>query len=102
MTSIHNNNDISKGVHILFNNCSTLYVADGYDLVLVTGATGYIASHCVQQLLASGCYRVRGTVRQLSNRQKIAPLLALPGADDRLELVEADLEKKDDWPSYVI
>ncbi|HWL49190.1 MAG TPA: NAD-dependent epimerase/dehydratase family protein, partial [Acidimicrobiia bacterium] len=30
--------------------------------VLVTGASGFIASHIVQQLLEGG-YRVRGTVR---------------------------------------
>ena len=30
-------------------------------LVLVTGATGYIAGHCIRELMENG-YRVRGTV----------------------------------------
>ena len=58
--------------------------------VLVTGASGFIASHIVGQLLARG-YRVRGTVRSLKKEKDLAPLRALPGADERLELVEADL-----------
>ncbi|HNN95012.1 MAG TPA: SDR family oxidoreductase [Pseudomonadota bacterium] len=62
--------------------------------VCVTGAAGYIASHLVAQLLARG-YRVRGTVRSLrpEKEKDIAHLRALPGASDRLELVEADLMK---------
>jgi nucleoside-diphosphate-sugar epimerase len=36
--------------------------------VLVTGATGYIAGHVVNQFLSRG-YRVRGTARSLSNAQ---------------------------------
>ncbi len=58
--------------------------------VLVTGATGFIASHIVEQLLAKG-YHVRGTVRSLSKTAALAPLRAMPGAEDRLELVAADL-----------
>ncbi|TPX41492.1 hypothetical protein SeMB42_g05555 [Synchytrium endobioticum] len=34
-------------------------------LILVTGANGFIAAHCVQQLLQRG-YRVRGTIRSES------------------------------------
>lgn len=62
--------------------------------VLVTGATGFIASRIVEQLLARG-YRVRGTVRSLSNSTALAPLAALPGAAERLELVVADLNTDD-------
>jgi len=40
-------------------------------IVLVTGATGYIAMHVVQQLLQGGGYRVRGTVRSLKNNAKV-------------------------------
>ena len=58
--------------------------------VLVSGATGFIASHIIAQLLDKG-YRVRGTVRSLKKRDGYAHLVALPGAAQRLELVEADL-----------
>ena len=34
---------------------------------------GYIAAHCVDQLLGGG-YRVRGTVRSLKDEAKLAPL----------------------------
>ena len=65
-------------------------------LVLVTGASGFVAIHCVQRLLAAG-YRVRGTVRSLDDRAKVQPLRALPGAAERLELVVADLLDKHAW-----
>ena len=58
--------------------------------VCVTGASGYIASHIVRELLEAG-YTVRGTVRGLGNGKAYPELTSLPGADDRLELVQADL-----------
>ncbi len=58
--------------------------------ICVTGASGFIASHIVKDLLAHG-YRVRGTVRDASRRDKYDYLHALPGAAERLELVSADL-----------
>ncbi len=58
--------------------------------VLVTGASGFIASRTIEQLLAKG-HRVRGTVRSLGKEKDLAPLRALPGAKERLELVRADL-----------
>ncbi|KHJ94146.1 hypothetical protein OESDEN_05931 [Oesophagostomum dentatum] len=64
-------------------------------MVLVTGASGYIASHCVRLLLNEG-YRVRGTVRSLKNEKKVAPIRQLQ-KDNRLELVEADLMRSDGW-----
>uniref|UniRef100_A0AC34QG70 3-beta hydroxysteroid dehydrogenase/isomerase domain-containing protein n=1 Tax=Panagrolaimus sp. JU765 TaxID=591449 RepID=A0AC34QG70_9BILA len=64
--------------------------------VLVTGSSGYLATHCVQQLLQNG-YQVRGTVRSLKNEKKILPLKNLEYANQRLELVEADLEDENSW-----
>ncbi|MEI6757943.1 MAG: SDR family oxidoreductase [Chlorobium sp.] len=56
--------------------------------VCVTGASGFIASYIVMQLLAQG-YHVRGTVRKSANNYPF--LLSLPGASERLELLEAEL-----------
>ena len=45
--------------------------------VLVTGASGFIATHVVQQLQQTGEYLVRGTVRSLNNPKKLDPLKKL-------------------------
>ncbi|CAJ0565964.1 unnamed protein product, partial [Mesorhabditis spiculigera] len=68
-------------------------------VVLVTGASGYIASHCVKLLLNEG-YTVRGTVRSLKNPKKVDPIKKLD-QDGQLELVEADLMDADSWPEAV-
>jgi dihydroflavonol-4-reductase len=58
--------------------------------VFVSGATGFIASQTIRQLLEAG-HRVRGSVRHLARADDHAFLRTLPGASDRLELVQADL-----------
>jgi cinnamoyl-CoA reductase len=58
--------------------------------VAVTGASGFLASELVAQLLARGV-RVRGTVRSLADATRVAHLRALPGAAELLTLFEADL-----------
>uniref|UniRef100_A0A0K0DF20 Epimerase domain-containing protein n=1 Tax=Angiostrongylus cantonensis TaxID=6313 RepID=A0A0K0DF20_ANGCA len=73
--------------------------ANNDTLVLVTGASGYIASHCVR-LLLNYDYRVRGTVRSLKNEKKVTPIRRLQ-QDGRLELVEADLMNGECWKSAV-
>jgi len=62
--------------------------------VLVSGASGFIASWIVKKLLDKG-YTVHGTVRDLSKEDKVAHLQQM--AEDypgKLKLFEADLLKK--------
>jgi dihydroflavonol-4-reductase len=68
--------------------------------VLVTGASGFIASHIVQQLLEGG-YRVRGTVRDPEKTRREGVLIGMPGANERLELAEADLLTPDAFDDAV-
>ena len=76
-------------------------MASSADLVLVTGASGFIATHIVEQLLEAG-YRVRGTVRSTKNEEKMKPLYELcPEANERLEFVKADLSNEKCWPEAV-
>jgi nucleoside-diphosphate-sugar epimerase len=71
------------------------------DLILVTGASGYIAAHIVKQLMENG-YRVRGTVRNLTDSKKCDPLRKLvENPKHPLELVEADLLNESSWPNAV-
>lgn len=58
--------------------------------VCVTGASGFVASWIVKDLLQAG-YTVRGTVRDASKLDKYDFLTSLPGAEERLELVTANL-----------
>jgi dihydroflavonol-4-reductase len=61
--------------------------------VCVTGATGFIASHLVKQLLEKG-YTVHGTVRSLKDKNKYEFLFRLPNANSNtLKIFEADLMK---------
>ena len=75
--------------------------------VLVTGATGFIAQHCILQLLEAG-YRVRGTARSADRRDQVAAVLAphlteAAGArmDRDFEVVAADLTSDDGWDEAV-
>jgi len=70
-------------------------------LVLVTGATGYIAGHCIRDLFEHG-YRVRGTVRSLKDPSKTEHLRRIAAAaGGSLELVEADLTSDRGWREAV-
>lgn len=57
------------------------------DTVLVTGATGYIGSHVVEELLAAG-YKVRGTSRTTDKAAYLTNLMDKKFGKGNLEIVE--------------
>jgi nucleoside-diphosphate-sugar epimerase len=71
-------------------------------LVLVTGATGFVAKHCIAELLRHG-YRVRGTARDVERGiVGLRGALGNAGVDaSRVELVSADLERDAGWDAAV-
>jgi uncharacterized protein YbjT (DUF2867 family) len=66
----------------------------------VTGGTGFIASHLIRALLAAG-HTVRATVRDPSDEPKVGFLWELEGADERLQLLRADLLVEGSFDSAV-
>jgi dihydroflavonol-4-reductase len=63
---------------------------------LVTGASGFIAMHVVNQLLKEG-QSVRGTIRSLNDKEKVDALKKI----GPVELVEANLDDTESWKRAV-
>jgi nucleoside-diphosphate-sugar epimerase len=75
---------------------------DGVPIALVTGASGYVATHIIRPLLEQGRVRVRGTVRNLENEKKVQPLREIvPNPKYPLRLIEADLVNPRSWTEVV-
>lgn len=70
------------------------------ELVLVTGGSGFLGSHCIVKLLAAG-HRVRTTVRSLKRADEVRDLVRAGGMEpgDRLDFAEADLLSDAGWPA---
>ena len=65
--------------------------------LLITGASGFIGTHCILEMLAYG-YRVRGAVRRLDRAEQIRAILRQHS--DRaasIEFVQAELTEPHDW-----
>jgi nucleoside-diphosphate-sugar epimerase len=70
--------------------------------ILVTGGTGFIASHTILQLLNQE-HRVRATVRSLTRGADVRGMLRQGGVEpsERLTLFEADLQSDAGWSEAV-
>lgn len=70
--------------------------------VLVTGGSGFIAGHCIVQLLGQD-YRVRTTIRSLGKEAAVRATLAAAGMvqGDNLSFVAADLMRDAGWAAAV-
>ena len=66
------------------------------ELVLVTGGSGFIGSHCIRRLHEEG-YRVRTTVRSLSRERQVRGMVG----DGPLDVVAADLTADAGWAEAV-
>ena len=77
------------------------------DRVLVTGATGFIAQHCILQLTEAG-YAVRGTARGSGRTPEVANVL-IPHLSEsarsllanEFEVINAELGADQGWPAAV-
>ncbi|WP_142687410.1 SDR family oxidoreductase [Chitinophaga polysaccharea] len=67
-------------------------------MVLVTGGSGFIAVHCILQLLNAG-FLVRATVRSLKRESEVRDMLRQGGveAGDRLSFIAAELGADTNW-----
>ena len=66
--------------------------------VLVTGASGFIATHCINELLKKG-YLVKGSLRDLSRADEVRKSLKIDSENNNLEFCKLDLLKDDGWSS---
>ena len=65
--------------------------------VLITGASGFIAGHCILEMLSHG-YEVRGTLRDAARGEAIKTILANhTDRTEALEFVSADLMDEGSW-----
>ena len=64
--------------------------------VLVTGASGYIALHCITELLNNG-YAVRGSLRNMNRENVVREAVKTIVSDNNLEFCKLDLMSDDGW-----
>jgi dihydroflavonol-4-reductase len=70
-------------------------------MILVTGGSGYLATHLIARLLHEG-HEVRTTVRSTTRNTELRAAVRRGGANDAgLEIVTADLMSDDGWPAAV-
>ena len=64
--------------------------------VLVTGASGFIAEHCIIELLKNG-YSVKGSLRSMNREQEVRDAIKTGASDENLEFCKLDLLEDNGW-----
>ena len=64
--------------------------------VLVTGASGYIALHCISELLKEG-YKVRGSLRNMNREEEVRKSLGIDFENEKLEFCKLNLLDDEGW-----
>ncbi len=64
--------------------------------VLVTGASGYIALHCISELLEKG-YKVKGSLRNLKREDEVRKSLGTEVENEKLEFCQLNLLDDEGW-----
>ena len=64
--------------------------------VLVTGASGFIAEHCIIELLKN-CYSVKGSLRTMNREQEVRDAVKTETDDTKLEFCKLDLLEDHGW-----
>ena len=64
--------------------------------VLVTGASGFIASHCINELLKAG-YSVKGSLRDCGREDELRKSIEKDSANHKLEFCKLDLLDDEGW-----
>lgn len=64
--------------------------------VLVTGASGFIAEHCIIELLNNG-YSVKGSLRSMNREQEVRDAIKTGASDENLEFCKLDLLEDEGW-----
>ena len=64
--------------------------------VLVTGASGYIAIHCISELLNNG-YKVKGSLRNLNREDEVRKSIGEKSYNNNLEFCKLNLLNNEGW-----
>ena len=70
---------------------SDKFIVNLADLILITGANGFIGPHVLESLLSLGFCNIRCFVRPTSDLTKIDKLVAVDNNDARIEIVRGNL-----------
>ena len=64
--------------------------------VLVTGASGFIATHCIKELIKAG-YSVRGSLRNLKREEEVRKSIGEHTGNKKIEFCKLDLLEDEGW-----
>lgn len=72
------------------------YIIDRNDLILVTGASGFIGKRVVENLLSRGFRQIRCPLRESSDTSGLEKIVKEKNANDKVEIIKGNLLSRDD------